>query len=310
MNTDAIETFDLSRDFGTVKAVDRLTIQVPRGSLFGFLGPNGSGKTTTIRLLLGLIAPTAGEAHVMGFEVSTHAADIRQCCGALLEHNGLYERLSAEDNLDYFGRIARLSSTQRKARIQELLNHFGLWERRKEAVGDWSRGMKQKLAVARALLHRPTLIFLDEPTSGLDPIAAASLREDLVELVKAEGVTIFLTTHNLSEAEKICHQVGVIRDGRLLALDSPDKLRSPNGSGLVEIHGRGFSTQVLSLLWQRADVASVNLIDGHLSLELKRQAQIGPLVTLLANAGVQIEEVRKGQASLEEVFLKLVEEGK
>ena len=310
MSDNAIETFELSRNFGTVKAVDQLTIQVPVSSLFGFLGPNGSGKTTTIRLLLGLLAPTAGEARVLGFDTRTQAVEIRQRCGALLEHHGLYERLSAEDNLEYYGRIARLSRQERAARIQELLTHLGLWERRKEVVVDWSRGMKQKLAVARALLHRPALIFLDEPTAGLDPIAAASLREDLVGLVQKEGVTVFITTHNLTEAEKICSQVGVIREGRLLALGSPDKLRSQDSSARVEITGSGFSEQTLSLLKQRPEVADASLLNSHLNIELKHQVEIAPMVTWLVNAGAQIEEIHKGQASLEEVFLTLMEEEK
>ena len=170
--------------------------------------------------------------------------------------------------------------------------------------------MKQKLAVARALLHRPALIFLDEPTSGLDPIAAASLREDLVALVQKEGVTVFITTHNLNEAEKICDQVGVIREGRLLALGSPDRLRTQGGSPRVEITGHGFSEQALSLLRQQVEVTHASLHNSHLNIELKRQVEIAPLVTLLVNAGAQIEEIRKGQASLEEVFLTLMEEEK
>ena len=310
MNKTAVETLGLSREFSTIKAVDQLTIQVTTGSLFGFLGPNGSGKTTTLRLLLGLLKPSNGKARVLGFDTQTQAAKIRQRCGALLEHHGLYERLSAEDNLEYYGRIARLSGQERKARTQELLTHLSLWERRKEIVIDWSRGMKQKLAVARALLHRPALIFLDEPTSGLDPIAAASLREDLVALVQKEGVTVFITTHNLNEAEKICDQVGVIREGRLLALGSPDRLRTQGGSPRVEITGHGFSEQALSLLRQQVEVTHASLHNSHLNIELKRQVEIAPLVTLLVNAGAQIEEIRKGQASLEEVFLTLMEEEK
>ena len=199
----AIQTHALTRDFGAVRAVDSLTLEVPTCIIFGYLGPNGSGKTTTIRLLLGLLEPTSGKAEVLGFDTRTQAEAIRVRSGALLEFAGLYERMSAQDNLDLYGRIYRMPAPARQARIKELLTHLDLWERRRDQVSTWSRGMKQKLAVARALFHHPPLVFLDEPTAGFDPIAAAALREDLASLVAREGVTVFLNTHNLSEAEKL-----------------------------------------------------------------------------------------------------------
>jgi len=225
MHSTAIHTEKLTRDFGTLRALDRLTLEVPPGIVFGFLGPNGSGKTTTIRLLLGLITPTSGTARVLGFDVAREPEAVRLRTGALLEHTGLYERLSAEQNLEYYGRIALMSDGGRKARIRELLERADLWDRRDEAVGRWSRGMKQKLAVARALLHHPSLIFLDEPTAGLDPVAASAFRQDLVRLAQHDGVTVFLTTHNLAEAEKLCGQVAVVHQGRLLAVGRPDDVR-------------------------------------------------------------------------------------
>ena len=173
MSMYAIQTRDLTRAFGEVRAVDGISFEVPAGSVFGFLGPNGSGKTTTIRLLLGLLKPTSGSASVLGFDTQTQADEIRLNCGALLEHTGLYERMSAEDNLEFYGRVWRIPATERKERIKNLLESLELWDRRKDNVVQWSRGMKQKLAVARVLLHRPKLIFLDEPTAGLDPVAAA-----------------------------------------------------------------------------------------------------------------------------------------
>jgi ABC-2 type transport system ATP-binding protein len=213
MTEPIIRVEHLSRTFGIVKAVDDLSLIVPEGIIFGFLGPNGAGKTTTIHLLLGLLEPNQGRAWVLGFDTRTQADEIRARSGALLEFSGLYERMTAEDNLDLYGRIYRVPISQRKVRIKELLTHLDLWDRRKEQVIKWSRGMKQKLAVARALFHRPPLIFLDEPTAGFDPVAAASLRTDLAALVSREGVTVFLNTHNLTEAEKLCAQVGVIRNG-------------------------------------------------------------------------------------------------
>ena len=303
-----IRTEELSRHFGSVRAVDSLSLEVPAGIVFGFLGPNGAGKTTTIRLLLGLLEPTSGRASVLGLDTRRESERIRELCGALLEHSGLYERLSAEDNLEFYGRVWRMPAAERQKRARDLLTHLGLWERRHELVGTWSRGMKQKLALARALLHRPRLIFLDEPTSGLDPVGAVAVREDLARLAASEGVTVFLTTHNLAEAEKLCQQVGVIRQGRLLAVGSPDELRTKTGAPRAQIIGRGFDENVLSLLRARPEVANVQLHDGQLSIELRGEADTAPLVSLLVNAGVQVEEVRKGKASLEEVFLTLMEE--
>lgn len=298
----------LSRAFGAVRAVDEITFDVDGGTVFGFLGPNGSGKTTTIRLLLGLLQPTSGRAEVLGWDTVSGGDAIRQRCGALLEHTGLYERLSAEENLDFYGRVWHLSAAERAARIRELLGGLNLWERRKETVANWSRGMKQKLAVARTLLHRPQLVFLDEPTAGLDPIAAAALLDDLNQLVHKQGMTVFLTTHNLSEAEKMCDAVAVIRQGRLLSIGSPDDLRLRQGGRRLEIVGRGFSEAALAALRQRAEVKAVSREDHHLVLELAGDVDTAPLVQLLVGQGVQIDEVRKSKASLEEVFLELVKE--
>jgi ABC-2 type transport system ATP-binding protein len=308
MNEYAIRTDQLTRDFKTVRAVDQLTIEVPTGIVFGFLGPNGSGKTTTIRLLLGLLEPSSGQARVLGYDTRSEANEIRQRSGALLEYSGLYERMSAEDNLEFYGRIWHMPANERQARIKELLDSVGLWERRKEAVGGWSRGMKQKLAVVRTLLHRPELIFLDEPTAGLDPVAAAALREELASLAESEGVTVFLTTHNLAEAEKLCQQVGIIRSGKLLAVGKLDQLRAQAGGPRLEITGSGFTPAVLEAIQARPEVDKIENQNGRLSIRLNQVVDTAPLINLLVSAGVQVEEVRKGKASLEEAFLTLVEE--
>jgi len=323
MNNWVIRTTNLTRDFktvrtsktpgrepGTVRAVDNLTIEIPRGIVFGFLGPNGSGKTTTIRLLLGLLEPTSGSAEVLGCDTRSQSPAIRERAGALLEHTGLYERLSAEDNLEFYGKVARLLAGERRARIQELLEHMGLWERRKETVVTWSRGMKQKLAIARVLMHRPELIFLDEPTAGLDPVAAAALREDLANLASDRQTTIFLTTHNLTEAEKLCEQVAVIRGGKLLATGKPEALRARNGIRQIDIYGTGFSAALLEEVRARPEVAGLAEKDHHYVLDLRQEANMAPIITQLAQGGAQIEQVRENRASLEEIFLDLVEDEK
>jgi len=307
MSTSIIHMDHVTRTFGSTRAVDDLTLSVPTGIIFGFLGPNGSGKTTTIRLLLGLLEPDAGRAEVLGYDTRSQGDRVREHTGALLEHTGLYERMSAEDNLEFFGRAARMPAAERRARTQELLTDLGLWERRREAVGNWSRGMKQKLAVARALMGRPPLIFLDEPTAGLDPVAAAALRDDLQGLVERQGVTVFLTTHNLAEAERLCAQVGVIRQGRLLAVDSPARLRAGAGPRL-DIYGQNFTDEVVEMLRQLPEVAAVTRHNSHLSIDLQRDAAAPPLLALLMAHGVEVEEVHRGAASLEEAFLSLVED--
>lgn len=307
----AIVTIQLTRDFNNLRAVDNLTLTVPRGIVFGFLGPNGSGKTTTIRMLLGLLEATSGQAWVLGYDSATEADQIRAHTGALMEHNGLYEPLTAEDNLEFYGRIYRIPKPERQARIKELLVHMNLWERRGEMVRDWSKGMRRKLAVARVLLHHPPLVILDEPTAGLDPVAAAALRDDLSGLVADEGVTVFLNTHNLPEAEKLCQQIGVIQEGRLIWSGSVDELRQQHRLRL-EIIGHNFNQGVLAALRAFPDVVTVQQQaannNEHLLLELSRPVELSQFVRAVVSAGGQIEEVKRAQSSLEGVFLSLVQD--
>lgn len=308
MNDAIIRTENLTHDFATIRAVDNLSFEVPPGIVFGFLGPNGAGKTTTILLLLGLLEPTAGAVEVLGADVRTDADIIRSQTGALLEHTGLYERLSAEDNLEFYGRIWRIPAHERRARIRELLTHFNLWDRRKEKVGTWSRGMKQKLSVARTILHHPQLVFFDEPTAGLDPVAAAALREDISRLATESGTSVFLTTHNLNEAEKLCDRVAVINRGRLVAIGHPDELRKRQDRSIVRITGRGFTDEVIGTLRSQPGIAAVDLHQGWLTLELGENATVPPIVRMMVGAGVEIEEIKRENDSLEAAFLKLMEE--
>jgi ABC-2 type transport system ATP-binding protein len=308
MNELVIKCEALTKDFSNVRAVDTLNLSVPRGLIFGFLGPNGSGKTTTIRLLMGLLEPTSGRAIVLGSDTRGDGQAIRERSGALLEYSGLYERLSAEDNLAFYARAYRLPPRERSSRICELLTHLGLWERRKEQVGSWSRGMRQKLAVARVLLHRPALVFLDEPTAGLDPGAAAALRDELAMLVASQDVTVFLTTHNLAEAERLCAQVAVIRAGKLLATGSPESLRAQAGGSRLEVFGRGFSSEALNFLRARSEVSSIQEQDSGLLIQLTGEVDPAPLITNLVANGAQVQEVRRIKASLEDVFLALTKE--
>jgi ABC-2 type transport system ATP-binding protein len=303
----AIRTENLNRSFGGLKAVDGLSLEVQPGTVFGFIGPNGSGKTTTIRLLLGLLDPDAGRAEVLGFDTQKQSEQIRTRCGALLEYNGLYERLSAAENLDYYGRIWHLSRSERESRTRELLTPLDLYDRRDEPIGRWSRGMKQKLAVARTLLHRPDLVFLDEPTAGLDPVASAALRDDLKTLAGREGVTIFLTTHNLADAEKLCGQVGVINHGQLLAVGSPEELRSRTSEPRLYLTGK-FPPQAIEQVRANDLVKKMEQQDNRLVLDLKDINRSHEIVALLVKSDAEIDEVQKERVDLEQVFLNLVEE--
>jgi ABC-2 type transport system ATP-binding protein len=290
-----------------MRAVDRLSLEVPMGSIFGFLGPNGAGKTTTINLLLGLLAPTSGRAAVLGFDTSEHPDKVRAHTGALLEDDGIYEQLTVEENLGFYGRVWRLSPQEVRTRIEELLNHLGLWDRRTDRAGTWSQGMKRRLALARTLLHRPEVVFLDEPTAGLDVMAATDVREDLAGLASQAGITIFLTTHNMVEAERLCDQIAVIRAGKLVAVGKPDALRS-KASPQVVVIGRGFTDEVQRRLVAHPGVVGASVEDDRLTIDLAHSMIAAPLVQILVGAGAEIEEVNQPRASLEEAFMTLMQE--
>lgn len=308
MDTLALRTEALSREFGAVHAVDSLTLEIGQGTLFGLLGPNGAGKTTTIRLLLGLLEPTSGTAEVLGMNTATDGQQIRAAVGALLEHTGLYEQLTAVENLDFFARIWKMQANDRRARIEELLKEIGLWERRSEPVGKWSKGMKQRLALARALLHRPTLVLLDEPTAGLDVVAASQVRQALQNMVRDEGLTVILTTHNMLEAERLCDTLGVIRRGRLVAVDRPDQLRANHAAPCLEIVGDAFSDAAQEMIRLRNDVTAIEVDNGKLIIEFDQPIDASPIVALLVENGTAIQEVTKRTPSLEDVFLALIED--
>ena len=203
-----IETENLTKKFGNVTAVDNLTLKVNAGEVFGFLGPNGAGKTTTVRMLCCLISKTSGEARIAGYEVGKEAdaLKLRKLIGLVPDNVGLYDDLSAYDNLDFYGKLYDRTEAQRKENIQRFLTMLGLWEKKDVTVGTFSKGMKQKLAIACALIHDPQVLFMDEPTANLDPEAAKTVRDFILDL-KKEKRTIFLNTHNLDEAQRICDRI-------------------------------------------------------------------------------------------------------
>ncbi|MBN1438821.1 MAG: ABC transporter ATP-binding protein [Anaerolineales bacterium] len=220
----AIETHELSRDFGTVKAVDRITFSAAAGELFGFLGPNGAGKTTTIRILTGQLRPTSGSAKVAGYDAVTERAELKRRIGVVFEYQNLYERMSAIENLHF---IADLYGASRK-RVAQVLEQVGLAERACEPIKRFSNGMKQRLLIARALIPRPQVLFLDEPTRGLDPAVARDVRSIIAGLARS-GTTVFLTTHYMEEADRLCARVAILDRGRIVAMDAPAALKAAHG---------------------------------------------------------------------------------
>jgi len=302
----AIELADVSLQFGQLRALHRLTLEVPRGIVFGFLGPNGAGKTSTLRVLLGLVRTSAGATRVPGLDPIADAPRVRAQVGVLLENDGLYDRLTALANLDYHARIHHLPAPARAARIEQVLRACGLWDRRRDRVAIWSKGMRQKLAVARALLHRPPLVLLDEPFTGLDPVAAVELRDSIAALSRELGTTVFLTTHDLGHVEKVCASVAVLKDGSVIALGSPDELAARGSRDEVEIRGAGLTTELLAALQRDGVIATFSLTGASARVTCARlsRPQLG---AELVRRGVEIEELRTVRASLEDAFLHLME---
>ena len=222
----SIETEGLTKRFGSLTAVDRLSFKVKVGEIFGILGPNGAGKTTTIRMLASLISPTEGYALVNGHDVVKESLRVRETVGILTENPSLYDRLTAYENMEFFAEAYGITDkVERDGRIRELLDFFDLWERRGDKAGNFSRGMKQKLAIARAIVHSPEILFLDEPTAGLDPSSSKDIRDLMEELSRRENQTILLSTHRLEDADRLCNRVMIIKNGGSVVVGSPEELR-------------------------------------------------------------------------------------
>lgn len=298
-----IRTESLTRRFDRTVAVDRLTLEVQPGEIFGFLGPNGAGKTTTIRMLCALIAPSSGQAWVAGYQIGHQDMEVRRRVGILTEAPGLYDRLSAERNLAFFGQLYDVDNVP--GQVERYLRLLGLWERRGEAAGTLSKGMRQKLAIARALLHEPKVLFLDEPTTGLDPEAAHVVREFIAGL-KEEGRTIFLCTHNLDEADRLCDRIAVVNN-RLLALGSPAELRRQLYGRVTVFHLRRVDESVAERLRAFPFVQLVRVVENKLLVTLDRPEEQNPaLVRALVEAGAEVQFVGELRRTLEDVYLQLV----
>ena len=303
-----IDVENLTKTFGDSTAVDSVSLHVDEGEVFGFLGPNGAGKTTTVRMLACLISKTSGRATIGGYEIgnSSDQPKIRGMIGLLPENVGLYEELSAYDNLDFYGRYYKLSIQKRREQIEYFLKMLGLWDKRDDAAGTFSKGMKQKLAIARALIHDPKVLFLDEPTANLDPEASKTVRDFILQL-KKEKRTIFLNTHLLDEADRVCDQVAILKT-KLVATGSPEDLRHSLSTRKVKVQLELVDDAVMgavkALGYQIATSDSNNLV----IVVNKPEKENPEILKGIQTAGGRIQFVTEVGSSLEDVYLKLVKE--
>jgi ABC-2 type transport system ATP-binding protein len=303
-NQPVIITKELTKKFGDILAVDRLTLSIARGEVFGLLGPNGAGKTTMVRMLATLLAPSGGQATIAGFRVGQEDQQIRRKIGLLPEAPGLYDSLTAEQNLAFYGSMYGVDDVDKQ--IQRYLELLGLWTRRFEPVATFSKGMRQKLAIARALLHEPEVLFLDEPTSGLDPQASRLVRDFIADL-KGEGRTIILCTHNLEEADRLCDRVAVV-SGHLLALDAPSILRRKLFGRKVVFHLAEITQDQIDVLKGFDCVSDVQAVEKKILASVEDPERDNPrLIQALVESGAEIQFVGELRRRLEDVYLELME---
>jgi ABC-2 type transport system ATP-binding protein len=309
MSAPVIQISSLSRRFGEKNAVDHLTLDVQAGEIFGFLGHNGAGKTTTVRLLNGVLEPTSGQACVLGLDPQAEGPAVRARTGVLTETPSLDERLTARDNLSIYADLYNVPRADVAGRVNSVLTEFELADRADEKVGGYSKGMKQRLALARALLHRPDVLFLDEPTAALDPVAARHVHILVENLARREGCTVFLCTHNLVEAQKLCDRVAVMEHGRLVALGTPADLARQYVKRLdVELEvdpvQMGLALQTLQEFPQLF-ISPPKREKELLTMTLAGRESIPELLSILVQKGLRVYRLAPQEVNLEEVYFAL-----
>ena len=302
----AIVTRELTRDFGTVKAVDGIDLDVGRGEIYGFLGPNGAGKTTVIRMLITLLAPTSGTMTVAGFDVVRDPEEVRLRIGAALQEAALDNKQTGRELLRIQGRLYGLSRSRVDERIAELSRLIDIGDAMDRLIGTYSGGMKRRLDLAAALIHTPEILFLDEPTTGLDPISRARIWEEVRNINSEHGITIFLTTQYLEEADALASRVGIIDRGRLAAQGTPDDLKRARGSDLIIARLEGDPTAAASALNDMASVAGIEVHGQELTLSVSNGAALISSVALaLDQVGVGVQELTLRTPTLDDVFLQV-----
>jgi len=304
----------LTKLYGDFVAVDHINFEIKKGEIFGFLGPNGAGKTTTIRMLASIFPPTEGSARVANYDIVEEGMDVRARVGILSENPGLYERLTARANLDFFARLYDVPSNEIKDRIEYLGDIFDLGTRLDEKVGTYSKGMKQKLAIAKALIHDPPVLFLDEPTSALSPESAKAIRDLLIDLATDRSRTICICTHNLFDAERLCDRVAIIRKGQILTIGTPAEISSKfSGPPTIRLLLKSVENGIQQLISKIEGVISIEKHPVKRDLFIKienHEEQTPEIVRRVVEADGEILEIEPIHASLEEAYLKLIEEDK
>jgi ABC-2 type transport system ATP-binding protein len=301
-----IEAKGLAKRFGNREALHSMSFTVEEGEIYGLLGRNGAGKTTTVRILACLLRPSAGEAHVAGYDVRTQAPEIRARIGILTEVPGLYERLSAWEYLDFFGDVYALPRAERHARAEELLKMLGMWDVRDMRLRGYSKGMKQKVAIVRALLHKPTVVFFDEPTAALDPESAKTVRDYLQYLADERRVTVVLCTHNLAEAERLCRRLSIVRGGRQIAEGTPAELKATIGQRMI-LRLRENRPELVRLVQEIGGVEEVEAVDGRVYFKTGYPEWVNPqVVARLVAGGGEIVTLEAEDVQLEDVYLAFV----
>ncbi len=301
-----IEAKGLTKKFGDFTAVNRLDLSVAEGEVLALLGPNGAGKTTTVRMLGSILRPTAGYARIAGLDTVTQAAEIRRIIGLLTEFPGLYTRMKGLEYLDFFGELQGLPKAVRQARAEKLLRQFELWDARNKRLGEYSKGMKQKLTLVRAMLHNPLVLFLDEPTSNMDPQSAKLVRDAILAL-RQEKRTVVICTHNLPEAELLADRIAIIRQGEIVVEGSPAALKTRLlGPPMMELRLAETLNGQLDGLDDLIEITARG--ENWLRYVTHHPQQTNPrLLQLLAKQNVPVFTLNEVNRSLEEVYLKIVE---
>jgi ABC-2 type transport system ATP-binding protein len=300
-----IEVSNVTKKFGETTALDGVSFHVGDGEIFGYLGPNGAGKTTTMRILLGLLKPTSGTALVWGKDLGKDNV-LRGRVGVLLENDGLYDRITAYENLDYYARIYGVADRERK--IRDLLELTGLADRKDDKVGRYSRGMKRKLGLARAIIHDPGILFFDEPSAGLDPEAQKMVRDLIVNLSSEKKITIFLNSHDLDEVQRICSRVAILKNGAIMVSDTLENLRNRLAAPAVEVvlADKEKAGDALSIIGKMEHVMGCEQRDNRLIITLGNNGSSAGLLNALVERGIEVEEMKKLTKSLEDVYLETV----
>jgi ABC-2 type transport system ATP-binding protein len=302
-----IESHELTKDFGSFRAVNQVTLEIASGMVLALLGPNGAGKTTTVRMLTSILTPTSGWARVAGYDVLTQPAQVRAHVGVLTEQHGLYERMKAVEYLDFFGRAFRLGAADRRRRSLDLMERFGLTFALDKRLGEYSKGMKQKLALVRALIHNPPVLLLDEPTSAMDPHSAKLVRDAIVELQRDER-TFLITTHNLTEAEQLADQIAIIRNGQIVAGGSfHDLARQFVGDPVMELRTHGSFNGLAADISDLVTVEAAG--DDWLRYRVSDPYTTNPaLLRRVAGLGIDVVTLSAVSQTLEDIYLQVVKE--